>query len=212
MKTLAPGLAALWLAASPLLAQDVTGSIFGYVLDPRGLAVGGATVTLKHVRMDAERSVASDERGGFEFLAVPPGTYDLAVAAAGFKKLVSSGHEVKSTQRLSVGNLTLQLGEVSESTTVSGRVETVQTVSSERGQSVSRYQLENLQLLSRDPMELVVRMPGFASGETATFSSQDPSSLRLLTVGGLRATNKNFTIDGVSAKDSRAGNASTAKV
>ena len=212
MKNLTLCLLVLLLSGLPAVAQDVTGSIFGYVSDPGSLPIAGATITLRNVRMQTERSGVTDERGGFEFVAVEPGTYDLTAEKPGFKKLLSSGHELKTTQRLSVGTLSLALGEVSESVVVSGRLETVQTVSSERGQNVSRFQLENLQLLSRDPMELVVRMPGFASGETATFGSQDPSALRVLTVGGLRATNKNFSVDGVSAKDFRAGNASTVAI
>jgi len=212
MKRLALSLLASPLIVATLSAQDINGSLFGYLADPRGLPVAGGTVTLRNINTDARRSAQADERGAFEFLSMAPGSYDLVAEQSGFKKLVSSGHVISPTERLSVGTLTLELGEVNESVVVSGRLETVQTVSSERGQNISRYQLENLQLLSRDPMELVVRMPGFASGETSTFAAQDPSALRLLTVGGLRATNKNFTVDGVSAKDFRNGNASTVAI
>src|SRR6185503_16159436 len=103
MKNLTLCIAALLLAGVPAIAQDVTGSISGYVSDPGSLPIAGATITLKNVKMQTERSVVTDERGGFEFVAVAPGTYDLTAEKAGFKKLLSSGYELKTTQRLSVG-------------------------------------------------------------------------------------------------------------
>ena len=110
MKRLALSLLASPLIAATLSAQDINGSLFGYLADPRGLPVAGATVTLRNINTDARRSAQADERGAFEFLSVTPGSYDLVAEQSGFKKLVSSGHEISPTERLSVGTIDARAG------------------------------------------------------------------------------------------------------
>ena len=116
----------------------------------------------------------------------------------GFKKLVRAGTVLSANQRLATGPLTLELGGTQESVLVSGRVEAVQTVSGERSGLITRQHLDNLQVMSRDPVELWARLPGVISDGAGFGPFQVPHAMREVSVMGGRRNNKNMTIDGVS--------------
>src|SRR5713226_5145765 len=118
--------------ALPCAAQSVTGSIFGTVQDASGQVAPGATVTVTNVATSSTLKQMTDERGDFTLNGLLPGTYSLLVMKAGFKQFGQSGIELTAGERRSVGALTLQLGAVSETVTVTAVTADVQTVSSER--------------------------------------------------------------------------------
>src|SRR6185312_10241582 len=80
-------LSILALTANRTSAQVNTVNLSGTVLDPQGLAVGGATVTLANSGTGVLRSVTSDSSGRYELVGNPPGTYTLTVDAPGFATL-----------------------------------------------------------------------------------------------------------------------------
>jgi hypothetical protein len=88
----------LWLLFSVAIVQaQVTGSVSGYVKDPSGAAVPGATLTAKSVEQQLTRSTQSNAEGFFNLLAMPPGTYEISAEASGFQK------QIQKDVRLTVG-------------------------------------------------------------------------------------------------------------
>src|ERR1700746_95375 len=75
-----------------------TTSLRGTVTDPSGSVVSGATVVFPHAESKAERTATTGAQGGYLFLSVPPGTYNLSVTAQGFtqgfKKYEQTGLEL----------------------------------------------------------------------------------------------------------------------
>jgi len=73
-------------AAPPTQPSDALSSatITGAVADTDAAAIPNARVTLEEVESKAARTAVSDGSGAFAFLAVPPGTYILRIAANGF--------------------------------------------------------------------------------------------------------------------------------
>ena len=69
------------LAAGPVLAQSLVGSIEGTVTDQQGGALPGATVTLTG-KMGAKTAVTGDD-GAYRFQALEPGDYTVS-ASIGF--------------------------------------------------------------------------------------------------------------------------------
>ena len=65
------------IAVVPVQAQ-VTGSVSGYVKDPSGAAVPGATLTAMSVEQQLTRSTQSNAEGFFNLLAMSPGTYEIS--------------------------------------------------------------------------------------------------------------------------------------
>ena len=78
-------LAAFFLYIPRATAQATWGAINGYVTDPSGAAVPGATVKAKEVATGIETSATSDSQGFFNFTHLNPGTYTVSVEAQGFK-------------------------------------------------------------------------------------------------------------------------------
>ena len=75
-------------------AQVNTVNLSGTVMDPQGLAVKGAKVTIKNPGTGLEREVVSDANGHYEIVGVPPGSYTLTVEAAGFATLTNTSFKL----------------------------------------------------------------------------------------------------------------------
>src|SRR6266704_3279013 len=86
--TLVFALAIVVLSLCPaVLAQETTGSIKGVVVDPNGLAVPNATVTVKGQATGSENSVTTGGDGIFVIPKLIPGKYTMTVeTTSGFKK------------------------------------------------------------------------------------------------------------------------------
>src|ERR1700733_5016309 len=72
-------------------AQTATTSLRGTVYDPKGAVVSGATITLTHPSTGISRRTTSDSQGSYQFLELPPATYDIAATAPGFGTMKQSG-------------------------------------------------------------------------------------------------------------------------
>src|SRR5262249_13935382 len=96
----------LLLALTPAWAQ-LGASISGKVEDPAGMAVSGATVTVKNAETEAVRTVSTDESGTFRVLSLPVGPYEVKVEKAGFKTQIRGGVNLEVGQT-AVVNLNLQ--------------------------------------------------------------------------------------------------------
>src|SRR5689334_20433793 len=73
---------------SAALAQSVTGSISGVVLDPNGAVVPGAEVTLVKDQTNDKRNQPTNEAGRFNFASLQPGVYTLKIEHQGFETML----------------------------------------------------------------------------------------------------------------------------
>src|ERR1700752_4357882 len=74
------------LSLSTASAQVGTTSIHGAVTDKTGAAIVGARVTLVSTAQSLHRETETNQAGEYEFVALPPGNYSLAVEMSGFGK------------------------------------------------------------------------------------------------------------------------------
>ena len=65
--------------ASNAAAQVNTATLAGTVIDPQGLPVKGAKVTVINSVTAAERSTVADDNGRYNLVGLPPGQYRLMV-------------------------------------------------------------------------------------------------------------------------------------
>ena len=150
----------LLVCASLGFAQTVTGSIVGSVHDPGGLAVAGARVNVHEVSTGADRQALTNDRGDFAFTALAAGQYNLSVTMDGFKTFQRNGVMLPMGERLSVGDLALEVGSLTDKITVTAEGAIVQTVSGERSGLVTSGQIDNLLIRGRNVMSLLGLMPG----------------------------------------------------
>jgi hypothetical protein len=185
--------------ACALHAQQVSGSIAGVITEQSGSAVPSATIKLTDVDTRTERQVQSNPQGEFLFAAVPPANYTVDITASGFKRLVRQNITLPPNERLSLGNLQLQLGQVNETVSVSAHGATIQTESSERSGIITSEQITDLAIVDRNFTVMASLMPGVATGVTP--DSTGYSAGITFNVQGGRATGNNFMVDGLPISD-----------
>ena len=194
-------LCSLWLAATPAVAQQTTGSITGRIVDDQGAAVPGATVTVKNPATGFTRTDVSDGEGIFRLTALPVGTYDLITELQGFSKVENKGIVVNVGQTLAL-NFTLKLATVQETITVNAETPLIQTSSSSVGGVVDVNRIENLPLNGRQFANAAITIPGVGLG----FHSDPTKSTQYSPqIGGGNGRNVNYQIDGGDNNDDTVG-------
>ena len=100
------------------LAQESRGSITGKVVDPQNSVVPGATVLVTNTATNVSDKATTNQTGYFEVNFLNPGPYSVSVESAGFKKLVQTGINVSTGDRLAL-DLHLDIGQTTQSVEVS---------------------------------------------------------------------------------------------
>ncbi|MGH9940168.1 MAG: carboxypeptidase regulatory-like domain-containing protein, partial [Blastocatellia bacterium] len=145
------------------------------------------------------RMVTSDSEGNFVVTQLLPGTYSIAVTAAGFKKFEKRNVVLTATERINVHSLELEVGDVSQTVTVTAEQAFVKTESAERAGLIDEQQIQSLTLKGRDYMGLVRLLPGVV--DTANREAPGWNNLVGVNINGSRAGTLNLTLDGVSSLD-----------
>src|SRR5215472_17114819 len=181
-------------------AQALFGSIVGNVRDSSDAAIAGAIVTLVNTETRQERQATTTDTGGFDFTTVPPGTYDVRAAKPGFASSLKNGVVVSANSTIRA-DLQLTVGAVSETVTVSGTSDVLQTDRAEVRQSVDRDQLENLpNSIGRNYQSLFVTLPGFDNIRSSYNSTpSNPSKALVFNVNGVSFNINNTKIDGAQS-------------
>lgn len=199
----------LGLAAS-LSAQTDTARLTGTVTDANDAVVAGATVSVTNAGTQREVSATTDDVGGYVVPALPPGNYRVAVKQQGFKTVTQD--ITLQTQQVASLNFRLQVGQVTESVTVSSDLPLVEAASSTVSDVIVGRQITELPLNGRNFTQLATLVPGVTRGvqqgqasgagnqaETFRYGNTGGASLA---VNGLRPQNNNFILDGVDNNES----------
>jgi len=188
--------------ASILLhAQFDTGQISGYVRDASQAVVAGATVIVTNQGNGDQRTIVTNANGYYVITNLQVGTYSVAAETAGFKKTVQSGVVLDSAAKVNV-DLTLTVGQITESVEVSASAAQVQTETAQVGRVVDSKQIQDLTLNGRNPVYLALLKPGVNGGSISTF---DPDSVSNggFSINGGRADEYVVMVDGAVATRTR---------
>jgi hypothetical protein len=182
------------LHASLLFGQFESGTVLGTVHDQSGAPVPGASVTLEDVKTGIDYQLITKSNGEYEFVNERPSTYRVRVSAKGFETAVASTFDLQVNARQRV-DLSLQVGQSSQTVTVNDAVELLETDTSSRGQVITPREIVDLPLNGRAYADLAALVPGVARSplENQTDSSRDAS----FNINGLRSEYNNFLLDGV---------------
>jgi hypothetical protein len=173
------------------LAQSSTGTVSGLAVDEHGDVVPGVEMTLTNEETGLRKQQATDGDGGFVFVLLPPGLYNLQAQRAGFATVTYKRVQVNVGDRKGLRVL-LKAGQVAESVTVE-EAPLVQTERSAVSTLVNRQFVENMPLNGRSFNALIELTPG------SVLTVADALEPGQFSVNGQRPNANYFTVDGVGA-------------
>ncbi|HEV2136658.1 MAG TPA: carboxypeptidase-like regulatory domain-containing protein [Terracidiphilus sp.] len=144
-----------------------TGSIQGTVSDPSGAVVPQATVTVTDDATQVKRSTKTSSAGVYLFPGLHIGTYDLSVAATGFKTYVQKGIVLEVGSSIAV-NPTLSIGAAAQQVEVQAEGLALQTEDPTYKQTIDQNEMTAMPLNGRHMTDLI-----FLSGGTTPAPSGD---------------------------------------
>ncbi|MBK9706016.1 MAG: carboxypeptidase regulatory-like domain-containing protein [Acidobacteria bacterium] len=193
----------LSLSSTVVHAQTSTvGNINGTVRDPQGAGVPKTDVVLKEERTGFTRTVKTDDNGFYSAPSLPIGVYTVSASPQGFKKTTNTGVELHVSESLVI-NLALQIGEVTETVTVTGETPQLDTTGGKVSSLVSEKQVKELPLNGRNYAALVTTIPGVSPGEGGNFAVRGTGldSHVDMSVNGNQSNGNLWTVDGVNNMD-----------
>jgi len=190
-------LLSIGLAASAAYSQSVRGTILGTVTDASGAVVRGAKVTATQTTTGLTRTELTNGEGEYSIPQLPVGPYTVTAEQAGFKKTERSGIELRVDDKLRI-DLSLALGQVSETVAVEATAPVVNTDSATVGNVVDNKKVTELPLNGRNFLQLNLLVPGANQGVKG---SQNQTQGGSISVNGAREQANNFLLDGMDNND-----------
>lgn len=198
---------------------SITASISGTVSDSTGAAIVGASVRVTNVDTGISQTQQTNGQGYYSFQELPLGHYTIDVEQKGFKSFRQTGLVLDVNAALVV-DVTLQVGQVTETMMVEAGALHVDTASTQMGEVIGGHEMTEVPLVTRSYTDLLALQPGVisqASGITGAYAGQYQSagfampqvsgSLNsgALSVNGMRESENGFILNGATVQESGFG-------
>jgi carboxypeptidase family protein/TonB-dependent receptor-like protein len=186
-------LLALASLATPVAAQEQSGSIQGTIKDPQGAVLPGVTVEAKNQATGAAQSTVTDAGGIYRFPALPPGRYDVSANLSGFAT-------AKNT------NVVLPLGQVLTidlSMALAGVAETVQVTA--ESPLIDLKQNASVAVVSNERIDRIPKGRDFTNVLAAVPGANLEARAGGVSVGGASGSENRFVVDGIDTTNLQNG-------
>jgi Carboxypeptidase regulatory-like domain len=192
--------------ARTAIAQGTAGSVVGLVKDATDAVLPGVSVTIRHIDTATTYETVTNREGALNFPVVSVGEYAFTAQLPGFKT---------ATGRFNVGlntrttlSIVLQIGEAAEEVQVIGAQAPVETTTAQISETFGAREVVDLPVASGNVNALALLAPntvdinttGLTQGQLLNRVSS-PVGGSIAAVGGNRARNNSFTVDGVDNND-----------
>jgi len=196
-KKLSLCLALVLSAATVAMGQQVTAAITGTVVDPGGAPLTGATVTAKDTERGTVLTTKTNDAGGFNFVRIPIGTYDVRATAGGFETAVNPPLTLVLNQTARL-DFKMRVGAVRDTVEVTGEMPELQTETTQVSTLIDNRTVNNIPLATRNYVALTLLAPGSVTPDNSTFNNGDNvvSGGRPY-INGNREQANNFLLDGM---------------
>jgi hypothetical protein len=183
-------------AKTNLMAQTAsTGALRGTLTDPSGAVIAGATITLTNLDTGQARTTMTMTDGTYQLTLLAPGNYRVRIEASGFNPVEIPSATVNVTET-AVLNRALQVGTTTQSVTVEGDVEAIQTTSSALGTVMTAATTTEIPLNTRNYTNLLSFSAGVAGNVSdATTLGTGATNMN---VNGAASNQNTYAQDGVT--------------
>jgi hypothetical protein len=190
----------LGLFVGNAVAQEA-GQINGVVADSSGGVIPGVTVFAVESGTGISRDTVTAANGRYSFPSLRPTTYEIRAELTGFRTVRRTDVILQANQNLTL-NITLELGELSETVTVAGEAASVDVTSATIAEVVDSKRIVELPLNGRDAARLSMLVSGMVVTDVDRESGKTiPGALRLST-NGTQSRQASFRLDGTNHTDS----------
>ena len=194
---------------------SITGSISGVVTDKSGAVVSGAKVVATNTQTGVQTEATTEGKGFFSLPALPVGTYNVEITAAGFKSFTTTGLKVDANSALRA-DASLEVGATSERVEVSSEAVHVETQSTQMGEVITGKNMTAVPLNGRSYTDLLALQPGvspYSATDTGTPGVSDrPVDGGLnsgnQSVNGQREAANGFMVNGSNVEEGKNNGAS----
>src|SRR5262245_13112109 len=173
-----------------------SGSIQGSIVDAQGNIITNAKVAvIDESKGVVIRETQTDQNGSFQLLPLLRGTYTLKVEATGFRALERKGLVLDALQILNLGALKLEVGDLTNTVTVTGEAPIVETATANKSFVITSEQVTGIATNGRDFRSLLRTLPGISSNAQSDFNLGF-NSTQMFNVNGMRDSMNNVYLDG----------------
>jgi len=184
-------------------AQVAGGSLTGTGRGESGAAMPGVRVSARDVTTGDVRTVTTDTDGLYSIPALPPGTYEMTVSAAGFVTQVWTGINVAvGTER--VLHFVMRPGSPDVVVRTAAQVAPLSQSSSCCGGNVNASVVRNTPLNGRDWAQLATLQAGVTGVQTGSATgggNTDRGFGAPVSISGARPDQNSYRLDGISIND-----------
>ncbi|RXS95187.1 carboxypeptidase-like regulatory domain-containing protein [Silvibacterium dinghuense] len=200
MKSLLSVLALLLLFSTRTAMAQFTAGVQGSVQDTSGASIPAAKVTIVNDDTKIAQSTTSDSAGVFRFASLGPGNYTVSAVVKGFSN-ASTAIVLTAAETRNVA-LTLAIGQVNTSVTVTTQAPLLDTADSRNQQTLDQTALENLPLASRNPTALITLTPGVTGLGASTATNFNPENYVDASANGRGQNGNMYIVDGLDVTSS----------
>jgi hypothetical protein len=179
-------------------SQSNAADLQGYVRDPSGAAVTGATVTVRNAATNFSRDVTTNDEGYYQITNLPPGNYEVTVEASGFSKGRIASVTLTVGQRADL-DIPLSVGSVGATVDIStAEVALVESSSTTVSNTIDQRRINDLPINERSAtgFALTLSTVGRDNGRPI-----GPAPTSGLNIGGQRGRSTLVQVDGADFTD-----------
>jgi len=158
------------LASPPRARAQATATINGTVSDSTGAVIADAAVVLHSQETNLDRTTITNSVGTYVIPQIHPGEYSVKVSKTGFRTEEKTNINLNVNQTVAV-DLTLSAGSTLETVQVKATAATLETSTSELGETVVKKQVSDLPLNGRNFTQLLNLTPGVSTVNVAQNSA-----------------------------------------
>jgi len=187
------------LLAIPAFAQEFRASISGEVTDSTGSVVPGAIVLVTSVERNTSSQAVTNPAGHYLVQFLLPGRYSVSAEKTGFKRFVHTGITLEAADHVAL-DIVLELGNISQSVTVTGEAPLLETETASRAATVENRVLENVPTNGRNLFSMQYTLPGVIKQSTYWGSMElwAYSDVNAVSINGGRSKENETLVDGLA--------------